>query len=134
MAALIRTESFWEPGAISPVGAMGLTQVMPETGAGIAEALGIEGFDPASLLRPATSLKFGAYFIGEQLKEFQFPYVALAAYNGGPGRAARWIEAWDGESAASFAEAVDIEETRNYVELVMMFYARYEAAHGGGER
>ena len=130
MAALIRTESFWEPQAISPVGALGLTQVMPETGAAIADALGVDGFETASLLRPATSLRFGTYYIGEQLKEFQYPYVALAAYNGGPGRAARWLETWDGVSAASFAEGVDIEETRNYVELVLMYYARYEAAHG----
>jgi soluble lytic murein transglycosylase len=134
LAALIRVESFWEPGAVSPVGALGLMQVMPETGRSIADALGVEGFEVEALLRPATSLKFGSYYIGAQVRQFGLPYVALAAYNGGPGRAARWLNAWDGVSAASFAETVDIDETRHYVELVLESYARYEAAYAEPDR
>jgi soluble lytic murein transglycosylase len=129
MAALIRTESFWEPSAVSPVGALGLTQVMPATGEGIAAALDVEGFSVDALLRPPTSLRFGAFYVAEQIASFGHPFAALAAYNGGPGRAARWLESWDGRSAASFAETVDIEETRNYVELVLEAYARYQAAY-----
>jgi soluble lytic murein transglycosylase len=61
---------------------------------------------------------------------FGHAFAALAAYNGGPSRADRWLSAWDGETAASYAEVVDIQETRHYVELVLEHYARYEAAYG----
>lgn len=134
LAALVRIESYWQPSAVSPVGALGLTQVMPATGAAIAEALNVDGFTVDSLLRPATSLRFGAFYIREQIDTFGHPFIALAAYNGGPGRAARWANTWDGENAASFAEAVDIEETRNYVELVLEAYARYEAVYPAVDR
>jgi soluble lytic murein transglycosylase len=130
VAALIRQESYWEPSAISHAGAMGLMQVMPETGAAIADALGVRPWTTESLLRPAVSLRFGTFYIGEQVERFGYVFAALSAYNGGPGRAMRWLDAWDGETAASFAEAVDIEETRLYVEYVLEHYARYEAAYG----
>ncbi len=130
VAALVRTESFWEPGAVSHAGALGLTQVMPATGEAIAAALNVDAFTPSQLLQPSVSLRFGAHYIGEQVARFGDAFVALAAYNGGPSRAAAWKDAWDGGSAASFVEVVDIDETRDYVELVLEAYGRYEYAYG----
>lgn len=132
VAALVRVESLWEPGAVSHAGAIGLTQVMPATGEAIAAALNVNGFTPSHLLQPAVSLRFGSHYIGEQVRQFGEPFVALAAYNGGPSRAAAWQSSWDGANAASFVEVVDIEETRHYVELVLEAYGRYEHAYGGG--
>lgn len=136
VAALVRVESLWEPGAVSHAGALGLTQVMPATGEAIAAALDVNGFTPSQLLQPSVSLQFGAHYIGEQVRQFGEPFVALAAYNGGPSRAAAWMSEWDGTNAASFVEVVDIEETRHYVELVLEAYGRYEHAYGSdsGER
>lgn len=129
LAALIRVESFWDPGAVSPADAMGLTQVIPATGAGIADALGVAGWEPAQLFRPVVSLEFGAYYLAEQLAAFDDPYVALAAYNGGPGNAARWHKATGGGTPAELVERITFAETTSYVQRVMSTYAHYELAY-----
>jgi soluble lytic murein transglycosylase len=127
LAALIRQESFWDAAAASHAGALGLTQVIPPTGAAIAQSLGVE-FSPEDLFRPAVALKFGANYIAGQVRAFGNPYHALAAYNGGPGNAARWAGI-AGAAPADFAEAVDFAETQGYVISVMEHYAHYQAAY-----
>lgn len=131
VAALVRQESFWDPAAHSPADAFGLTQVIPPTGEAIAAALNVPGFTTADLLRPAVSLRFGAYYLAEQLKAFGSSQAALSAYNGGPHNAARWVAAASGGSMADFVEAIDFAETQLYVILVMEHLAHYEAAYGG---
>ena len=61
VAALVRQESFWDPAAGSSAGALGLTQVMPQTGRLIAQALGDADFQTSDLLRPIVSLEFSAW-------------------------------------------------------------------------
>jgi soluble lytic murein transglycosylase len=128
-AALVRQESFWDPAARSPAGALGLTQVIPPTGGGIAAALGVRPFSAADLLRPAIALKFGAYYLGGQVQRFGDPLLALAAYNAGPGNALRWAER-QGETAADLVEAIDYQETRHYVMYIVEAYAHYVHAWG----
>ena len=131
MLALIRQESFFDPRAVSPVGALGLSQVMPETGELIAKELGVDEFVPDQLLHAATNLRFGAKYIAEQLKRFDGElFSALAAYNGGPGAAERWRES-AGEDADLFFVMIDFHETRLYVELVAENYAIYRYLYGG---
>jgi soluble lytic murein transglycosylase len=129
-AALIRQESLWDPAAGSSAGALGLTQVIPPTGQGIADALGVEGFVADDLFRPSVSLRFGAYYAGEQLRQYQGnALAALAAYNAGPTNAARWL-AEASATPADFVERVDIPETQHYVEVILEHYAHYVKAYG----
>ncbi len=128
LAALVRQESLWDPGAVSFAGALGLTQVMPATASDIARALGEEPFDPGSLFDPRRSLRFGAYYLASQLRAFLSPLAALAAYNGGYRNAIYWASLHDPEAdPASFLENITFPETRRYVEFVMTGYARYSA-------
>jgi soluble lytic murein transglycosylase len=61
-------------------------------------------------------------------------FVALAAYNGGPGNAARWLElAGDGDDDL-FVESISNAETRSYVEKVYEHYAEYRELYGGVKR
>ncbi len=132
LAAMVRQESYWDPAAGSHAGALGLTQVIPPTGASIAEALGVEHFVADDLFRPAVSLRFGAFYLGGQLARYGDAYLALGAYNAGPGNAARWADrAGAGADGPTTAEAIDIPETHDYVEKVMEHYARYLAAYAG---
>ena len=128
-AALVRQESYWDAAAGSGAGALGLTQVIPGTGQGIAAALNVNGFSAEDLFRPAVSLRFGAYYLAGQLKRFKQPWAALAAYNAGPGNAARWSEANGKGGAADFVEQVDFEETAHYVAIVLEHYAHYLRAY-----
>jgi soluble lytic murein transglycosylase len=126
-AALVRQESYWDPVAGSHAGALGLTQVIPPTGQGIANALGYSSFSPSDLFRPAVALEFGAFYLGGQIARFGDPLLALTAYNAGPGNAARWKER-PRDSAADLVESVDFRETKLYVTYIYESYAHYQLA------
>jgi soluble lytic murein transglycosylase-like protein len=79
---LVRHESGFNPSARSPAGALGLTQLMPATAAG----LGV-----TNPLDPAQSLEGGAKYLRQQLDHFGGDLSkALAAYNAGPGAVERY--------------------------------------------
>jgi soluble lytic murein transglycosylase-like protein len=80
LAALVWQESRWNPAAISNKGAVGLTQLMPQT----AHELGVDPIDPYA------NLLGGAKYLRQLLNSFDGNVEkALAAYNAGPGRVAR---------------------------------------------
>lgn len=80
LEAVVWQESRWRAGAISPVGARGLAQLMP----GTARDLGVNPDDPSA------NLEGGARYLRQQLDRFGGDVErALAAYNAGPGRVAR---------------------------------------------
>ncbi|MBU0595534.1 lytic transglycosylase domain-containing protein [Candidatus Bipolaricaulota bacterium] len=92
VGAVVRAESRYRAGAVSPRGAVGLMQIMPETGSWIAEQLGMDDFDPTRLVEPEVNLRFGTWYLATLLERFEAPRVALMAYNAGPSRAEAWIE------------------------------------------
>lgn len=131
--ALIRQESRFAPNAGSIAGALGLTQVIPPTAADIAEALADESFDVSLLVRPERSIRYGAYYLSEQLRTFDgAAWLALAAYNGGPGNAFRWSNDDSGIDPDLFYERITFAETRAYVQLVLENYAWYQFIYRGG--
>ncbi|UCH85974.1 MAG: transglycosylase SLT domain-containing protein [Dehalococcoidia bacterium] len=126
LLALIRQESFFDPLAVSSAGALGLTQVMPSTGQGIAAALNLESFSTSDLLQPQVSIRFGAYYLSSQLDSSAGNLLfALAAYNAGPDNARRWTENLPIPDIDLFIELIDFAETRSYVKLVLENYAVY---------
>ncbi|MBM4416588.1 MAG: lytic transglycosylase domain-containing protein, partial [Chloroflexi bacterium] len=89
LLALVRQESAFQPRAGSTADALSLTQVIPPTGWQLASALSVE-WDAELLYAPANSLRFGARYLADQLRRFDGDLAAaLAAYNAGPGAAAR---------------------------------------------
>lgn len=124
--ALIRQESRFNPEAGSTAGALGLTQVIEATGEEIALTLGVTDYRREDLLRPARSIEFGAYYLARQLEQFAGGAgIALAAYNGGPGNAARWAGEDPGGDPDLFYERITFPESRLYVQLVLENYAWY---------
>lgn len=101
--ALITAESAWNPDAVSPVGARGLTQVMPATGRSEC------GLSADELLDVEKNLDCGASYLAQMLavKNGSIPH-ALASYNAGPGNAERALKSWP--------------ETRRYVRQIMAEY------------
>ena len=129
LMALMRQESIYDRYAGSSVGARGLTQVMPETGASIAKTLGVEGFTTADLYRPEISIDFGSHYLSEGIKRYGGnAWVALAAYNAGPGSADKWLQGAKEIDPDIFYERVAFAETKSYVKLVGRNYYLYQKA------
>lgn len=129
LRALIWQESRWRADVTSHAGAIGLTQVMPDTGRFIAGKLGEPGFEPAALTRPEVAIRYGAWYLAEQRQAFDGrDAVALAAYNGGPGNARKWWDAAAGDEDA-FLELITFDETRGYVRAVLGAEAAYAALY-----
>ncbi len=123
--AVMREESRFQPEVVSWAGAVGLMQVMPDTGAQIARELD-QSFDPDVLKDPHTSIRFGTYYLNRMLEQFETQDAALAAYNAGPGNAARWLDTPLGESSLTFPTAVTFRETRLYITRVRDSQIIYE--------
>ena len=80
----IMTESTFNPGAVSPDGALGLGQVMPETAAD--PGYGVTPLASDSMTDPEENLRFSAEYMRAMLDKFDGNYeLALSAYNAGPG-------------------------------------------------
>jgi len=125
VAGVICIESKFREDAVSRAGARGLMQIMPSTGEEIAEALGI-AFHAEDLFDPETSIRFGCYYLRQQLDRFdQNPAVALAAYNAGPNKAALWLSEYGLDSKGRIAY-IPYEETKNYVNRVLQAQENYE--------
>jgi soluble lytic murein transglycosylase-like protein len=86
--ALIQVESSGYNFAVSPVGAMGLMQLMPATAEDVANRIGVRWKGPATLFDPVTNVQLGVVYLRELLDRYGSVSIALAAYNWGPTRIA----------------------------------------------
>jgi len=103
---LVRAESNFNPKAVSPKGAMGLCQLMPQT----AKMLGVK--DPFNV---DENLNAGAYYLKKLYNKYGDWKLALAAYNAGEG------------SVNKYGTIPPYRETRNYVKKII---TRFKAAGG----
>ena len=125
-AGLIRQESTFNPTARSSANALGLAQVVPSTGQGIASALGRQPFNNDDLFRPQVSIEFGVFYLGRQLNHYDGRiYPALAAYNAGGGNANAWLAEFGIDDPDVFAEQIPFAETSHYVQIVYENYQHY---------
>lgn len=128
--ALVRQESLFESFATSSAVAQGLSQVIPDTGAYIAGRLAWPDYENEDLYRPVVGLIFGAYYLDLQLDTFDnHAHVALSAYNGGPGNAARWY-AQAGDNLDVYLDTVDFGETRLYIMRIYEGFRAYAYLYG----
>ncbi len=124
LLALVREESAFDPSCVSRVGATGLTQKMPATGAMLARQLGLEEYD---LTNPADSLLLGAAYIAEQVNRYDGNLaLALAGYNAGPGNANRWKAAFFAMQPEMWLLLEPYDETRRYIIRLVGSRYRYE--------
>jgi soluble lytic murein transglycosylase len=111
IAAVIYAESRFDPEVVSEAGAIGLMQLLPETGKWIA-ATGGEPFRVKDLYDPKVNVRYGSFYLDRLLKKYGDVRFALAAYHAGQGNADRWL-AGNGE--------IGFADTRSYVENVLEF-------------
>jgi hypothetical protein len=103
---LIAQESNFNPSAVSPKGAGGLGQVMPDTARD--PGYGVRPLAAEDLMDPAENIRFSADFLGAMINEFDRDIpLALAAYNAGPG------------NVKKYGGIPPFEETQNYVNILL---------------
>ncbi len=126
VSGLIREESHYKPSISSPAGAIGLMQIMPETGQNIASQKGMK-ITNADLKDPNINIPFGIYYLSSVYKDlYDNEVLALAGYNGGPGNAGHWWKTKYNGDIDEFVENIPYRETRDYVKRVLRSYWEYK--------
>jgi len=116
--AVIAVESAFEPATVSTKGALGLMQVMPDTGARYGVTADKKRTLEQKLLDPDINLRIGTTYLRDLLRLYANDVaLALAAYNAGE------------QAVAHYANHVPpYPETQEYVKLVQQFYELYRPA------
>jgi soluble lytic murein transglycosylase len=94
-------------------------QIMPPTGRQYATRLGIRPFSTRRLIEPGVNLAIGTTYFVELLDRFGDVAPALAAYNAGPSRAAKWLAEKPGLSREEFIDDIPYPETQGYVKRIL---------------
>ena len=131
--AMIRAESRFDPDAVSPRGAVGLMQIMPDTGASMARSLKLGGYKgQASLKQPETNIRLGQAYIHKlrRAKSVGDSLIHLAlAYNAGIARLEGWMKKLGSmrDDPLLFLESVPVGESRAYAKKVLVNLWTYRA-------
>jgi soluble lytic murein transglycosylase len=133
---LIRQESSFDIGAVSPSGARGLMQLMPFTAQAVAKQVGVATSLVSLTNDPSHNMRLGTAYLQEMLDRFgnSLP-LAVAAYNAGPHRVDEWLPE-NGDPRVGpvdmldWIELIPINETRNYVQRVLENVVIYRARRG----
>ena len=128
VAAIIKIESDFRPDVASHSGAMGLMQIMPDTGRWAADKLALADFAPDILYDPPTNVRIGTWYLAQLQSLFGGRTVlVLAAYNAGDHKARDWFPGdTSGDSDAKLVARIPYPETRLFVRKVLFTYAVYQ--------
>jgi soluble lytic murein transglycosylase-like protein len=123
--ALILQESYYDPHAKSRVGATGLMQIMPATGAELGAQLH-PLFSVKHLADPDTNIEIGTYHLKHLMALFNNnPQLVAASFNAGQGNVLKWRHAAPSKPMDEFLESIPFSETRNYVKRVTILRSAY---------
>lgn len=133
VASLIRQESEFNPGALSRANAMGLMQLLPNVGRGMAKEEKIRHFSSDQLFDAPTNLQLGTRYFKHMVDHYhgQVEY-ALAAYNAGEDRVDDWRSHGDFKDVEEFVESIPFTETREYVQAIMRNAVLYKLLYPKG--
>ncbi len=121
--ALMRQESRFRADIKSSAGALGLMQIMPDTGKWIAEKTNIKNY---SLVNPDHNINFGTWYLNYTHELYKNNSLfAIASYNAGPGNVDQWIKKYPVQNPDEFIEKIPFGETKKYVEIVLGNYWNY---------
>jgi soluble lytic murein transglycosylase len=123
VTALIRQESRFMPKIKSIVGATGLMQVMPETGAWVAQKINLKKY---SLEDVNDNVKLGTWYLDHTHDEYQNnSLLAVASYNAGPNAVSDWLKRFSFNDPDDFVNKIPFPETNGYVKSVFENYWNY---------
>jgi soluble lytic murein transglycosylase len=129
--AVMRQESGFRPNVVSPAGAIGLMQLMPNTAIRAAEEIMQQPGapwvpDPRRPTNVLNNVELGGFYLSKLLSMLagQLP-VAVAAYNAGPGAVSSWLEGGEDLPIDVWVARIPFMETRDYVSIVVSNWLAY---------
>jgi soluble lytic murein transglycosylase-like protein len=130
--AIMRTESGFDPRAVSVAGAQGVIQLLPAAAKGACTLAGRPTDDAARIFEAPVAIDLGTALLAAHKRDFGSLALAAAAYNGAAPNVAQWMR--DFASLKSdpelFVERIPFRETRDYVKRVLAVEATYRALEG----
>ena len=124
--AVIRQESAFLPNARSPVGAMGMMQIMPGTAKQLARDMRIATPSANQLGTPEVNIRMGVFYLKQLLNQFGGNMIlATASYNAGPHRAKAWQPKYGAMEGDIWVDTIPFRETREYVKNILAYQAIY---------
>lgn len=124
--AIIKNESNFDKDISSNKGAIGLMQIMQETGSEVANRINVEA---SNLLDAKTNIQIGTKYFSELYQKYNNTNLALAAYNAGTGNVDKWIESGIIKSSGEDIENIPYKETNMYVRKVIQTEKIYEVLY-----
>lgn len=131
--SLMKVESNFRVNAKSKSGAIGLMQVMPETGKWVAGVLGTGSYYDNMLLDAHFNIMIGSWYIGHLLEIYVEPAAAIAAYNGGMGNVDAWLKSGTWSGKAEDVKDIPFKETSDFVSKVLKTWEMYASTYGAVE-
>ena len=126
VAAIIKNESNFNHKAVSKVGAVGLMQIMPETGRWIAKQMGLKNYEDADLYKVQNNIRMGCWYVSELDSEFHHNLtLIMMAYNAGRGQTKEWMKENHWDYNFNDPQSIPYPETRGYVIRVLQDRDRY---------
>ncbi len=122
--SLIREESHFDKKAKSSVGATGLSQLMSST----ADFIEKKPVTKETLLTPSENIRIGLKYFSYLVDYFnKDEYLAILAYNAGPGNIKKWLESPNikSDEIDVFVENIPYIETKNYIKKILSSYWTY---------
>jgi soluble lytic murein transglycosylase len=130
VAALIAQESTFTVDVKSAANAYGLMQLLPSTGRQYAKMLHLPKFSLSMLTTAESNIKMGTAYFADLVQQFGGLHFALATYNAGPGRIAKWMAAKPGLERDEFIDDIPFPETQNYVKRILGTAEDYRRLYG----
>lgn len=131
VAAVIYTESRFDPQAVSYLGARGLMQIMEDTGPWIAGHLSdTNNYTFDRMYEPESNIRYGTWYLGFLSRLFDGDAVKmLAGYHAGQNRVLGWLENPAYSTDGKNLEEIPLPDTDQYVERVLQAYEMYKKHH-----
>ena len=130
VASVIRQESAFNPNAVSRANAVGLMQLLPKVGKGVAKQEKLKPFSVQQLFTPSTNLRLGTRYFRSMVDRFGSFEYALAAYNAGVDRVQDWQGQGKYRDPQEFVESIPFTETREYVQNILRNANVYRQLYG----
>lgn len=127
LISVARQESALDSEARSAVGARGIMQIMPATAQHTADKYKLHYQGADELFDVGKNIEIGSTYLKTLLDQYDGNRIlAFAAYNAGPNRVKEWRQRSDGKlDAFAFIETIPFNETRGYVQNILMFETYY---------